>query len=245
LKSFIFLLLAFIAEIIGTIGGFGSSVFFVPLANFYLDYHSVLGITALFHLSSNLSKILLFKEGLDKKLLINIGVPSVIFVIIGGFLSKGLPSSILEICLGFFLIALSVYFLINTNVKINTGKTQSIVGGSISGFAAGLLGTGGAVRGITMSAFNLEKNVYIATSAAIDMGVDFSRSIVYLINGYINKENIVYVPFLLIIGFVGTYIGKKILVHIPQNRFKKISLALILIIGLISVSRAFVIMLEE
>jgi len=83
--QYLFLLLALIAEIIGTIGGFGSSVFFVPLGNFYFDFYSVLGITALFHLSSNISKIFLFKKGLNKKLILYIGIPSVLFVSVGGY----------------------------------------------------------------------------------------------------------------------------------------------------------------
>ena len=70
--SLYFLLLAMIAEITGTIGGFGSSVFFVPIASFFFDFQSVLGLTAIFHLSSNISKIALFRKGLNKKLLINI-----------------------------------------------------------------------------------------------------------------------------------------------------------------------------
>lgn len=225
------------AEIIGTVGGFGSSVFFVPIANFYLDFHSVLGITALFHLSSNVSKIVLFRDGIDKKLLINIGIPSIIFVVLGGLLSERMASSILEMLLGFFLIALSIYFLINNNVQISTGKSQMYLGGAISGFASGLIGTGGAVRGITMSAFNLEKNVYVATSAAIDLSIDLSRTVVYVYNGYLNQSNIVYVPVLLLIGFIGTYLGKKILNKLPQDKFKMSSLILILIIGLVSIVR--------
>ena len=97
--SYVFLLLALVAEIIGTIGGFGSSVFFVPIGNFYFDFYSVLGLTAIFHLSSNLSKIFLFKKGLDKRLLLYIGLPSVIFVIIGGIVSKYLNTYFLEIFL--------------------------------------------------------------------------------------------------------------------------------------------------
>jgi uncharacterized membrane protein YfcA len=73
--QFLFLLFALLAEIIGTIGGFGSSVFFVPIANFYFDFQTVLGITAIFHLSSNISKIALFRKGLDKNLLLYIGLP--------------------------------------------------------------------------------------------------------------------------------------------------------------------------
>ena len=150
--SISFLLLALLAEIIGTIGGFGSSVFFVPIGNFYFDFHSVLGLTAIFHLSSNISKIFLFKKGLDKKLLLNIGIPSVVFVILGGFLSNVFKSSFLEIFLGIFLIAFSLLFIIKSTLSIAPNRKNAIIGGAFSGFSAGLLGTGGAIRGLTMAA---------------------------------------------------------------------------------------------
>lgn len=238
--NYIFLLLALIAEIIGTIGGFGSSVFFVPLGNFYFDFYSVLGLTALFHLSSNLSKIFLFKKGLDKKLLLSIGIPSVLFVIIGGFLSSFLNTDILEIVLGLFLIGFSSLFLIKRKITISPNKQNAIIGGSFSGFSAGLLGTGGAIRGLTMAAFNLDKSVFIATSAFIDFMIDFSRMFVYYNNGYIHKHDLKYVPFLFIIGVLGTFIGKKILVYIPQSKFRRLSLFFILFIGLVTVIQLIV-----
>lgn len=220
------------AEIIGTIGGFGSSVFFVPLGNFYFDFHSVLGMTAIFHLASNMSKIVLFKKGIDKKLLLNIGLPSVLFVVIGGFLTKVIDSAILEVLLAVFLISLSLLFLIKKKLVVSANKRNAITGGVLSGFSAGLLGTGGAIRGLTMAAFNLEKSVFIATSAFIDFFIDFTRTFVYWKNGYIHKHDLIYLPFLIVIGIAGTFIGKKILVYIPQDKFKKISLLLILLIGL-------------
>ena len=235
--EYLFLLLALIAEIIGTIGGFGSSVFFVPLGNFYFDFHSVLGMTAIFHLSSNLSKIFLFKKGLNKFLVIYLGIPSVVFVIIGGYLSKYVNSLMLEIILGIFLIGMSLLFLLRKELVITAGKKQSVGGGILSGLTAGLLGTGGAIRGITMNAFNMEKSVFIATSALIDLMVDLSRTFVYYDNGYIGKQELFYLPFLLAIGLIGTWLGKKILEYIPQEKFKQFSLILILLIGLISTFR--------
>lgn len=234
--SYLFLLLSLIAEIFGTVGGFGSSVFFVPMANFYFDFESVLGLTAIYHLSSNLSKIVLFKKGLDKKLLLHIGVPSVLFVVIGGFLTKVFNPTYLEMFLGIFLIALALLFLVKKALLITPNRRNAIIGGGLSGFSAGLLGTGGAIRGLTMAAFNLEKSVFIATSAFIDFLIDFSRTFVYYYNGFIHKEDLIYVPFLIVIGIVGTAIGKKILHFIPQRRFKQISLSLILIIGLVTLT---------
>ena len=117
-----FLVLALLAEIIGTIGGFGSSVFFVPIGNFYFDFYTVLGLTAVFHLSSNVSKIFLFKKGINRFLLLYIGVPSVIFVILGGYLSKIIATTFLEVILGVFLIALSLLFLVKRNLIIKPEK---------------------------------------------------------------------------------------------------------------------------
>lgn len=229
--NIIFLLLALLAEVVGTIGGFGSSVFFVPIGNFYFDFHSVLGLTAIFHLSSNISKIYLFKQGLNKKLLINIGVPSVIFVTIGAYISQFIQTTFLEIILGVFLIGFSLFFIVFSQKVISPNRKNAIIGGVFSGFSAGLLGTGGAIRGLTMAAFNLSKNTFIATSAFIDFMIDLSRSVVYYNNGYIHTHDLKYVPFLFVIGVVGTYLGKKILHYIPQDKFRMLSLILILIIG--------------
>jgi len=237
--TFFFLFLSLVAEIIGTVGGFGSSVFFVPIANFFFDFHTVLGITALFHLASNLSKIALFRKGLDKKLLLNIGIPSVIFVIVGSYASKYIHTTFLEITLGIFLVVMTLFFLIKENLVIKPELKESIIGGSISGFAAGLLGTGGAVRGITMAAYNLEKSKFIATSAAIDFLIDFTRSFTYFQNGYIHQHDLYLIPYLFLIGLIGTYIGKRILYYIPQEKFKKLSLILVLLVGIITIIGVF------
>ena len=86
-----------------------------------------------------------------------------------------------------------------------------------------------------MAAFNLEKNAFVATSAFIDFGVDASRTIIYWFNGYISNEILFYVPFLLIIAYLGSFLGKQILQYIPQRSFRKLTLILILLIGLFTV----------
>jgi len=237
--SFTFLFFALVAEVIGTIGGFGSSVFFVPIANFYFNFETVLGLTAMFHVASNLSKIAQFRKGLNKRLIVYLGVPAVVFVVVGGLMTRYVNRDYLEIALGIFLVVLSLLFLIKKDLVIKDGNKEAIVGGTLSGFLAGLLGTGGAVRGLTMAAFNLEKSVFIATSSVIDFGVDFTRTFVYLWNGFIRMEYLIYVPFLVVIGWVGTWLGKRALVYIPQERFKKLSLLLILGIGIVTLLRVF------
>ena len=152
-------------------------------------------------------------------------------------MSKIVDSGALEIVLGVFLVVFSLLFLIKSEIIILPNKKNSLIGGALSGFSAGLLGTGGAIRGLTMAAFNLEKNAFIATSAFIDFMIDFSRTFVYYGNGYIGKQELTYLPFLFAIGLVGTYLGKRILNYIPQDKFRKISLILILLIGLATITK--------
>lgn len=233
-KLVYFVLLALVAEVLGTVGGFGSSLFFVPIAGFFFDFHSVLGITALFHLSSNVSKIALFRNGFNRKLIITIGVPAVLFVILGSYLSKYANSKLLEISLSVFLLCISLVLMIFKNLKLKPTVFNSVGGGVLSGITAGLLGTGGAIRGLTLAAFNLEKDVFIATSAIIDLGIDFSRSIVYFSNGYMHQQDLYLVPVLLVVSIIGTLAGKKILTYISQAQFKYAVLALIFITGVIT-----------
>jgi uncharacterized membrane protein YfcA len=224
-------LLALLAEILGTVGGFGSSLFFVPIASFFLDFYSVLGITALFHVSSNITKIFFFRKGFDKKLVIRIGIPAVVFVIVGAFLTRYIDKQILQLSLAIFLMAMSAAFLIFKKFALKPTLANSIAGGTLSGLIAGLLGTGGAIRGITLAAFSLPKEVFIATSAVIDLGIDASRSVVYVSNGYVNREDLYLIVILFFVSIAGTFIGKKILEIISEKQFKSIVLILILVIG--------------
>jgi uncharacterized membrane protein YfcA len=238
----LFFFLALLAEVLGTIGGFGSSLFFVPIAGFFFDFHSVLGITALFHLSSNVSKIAMFRKGFDKRLLLTIGVPAVLFVILGAFLSRYVENKWLELFLSFFLIAISLLLITFKKFRLKPTLVNSIGGGAFSGITAGLLGTGGAIRGLTLAAFNLEKEVFIATSAIIDLGIDISRSVVYFSDGYMHRHDMYLVPVLLIVSIAGTFVGKKLLQLFSQEQFRLLVLLLILCVGIATLVKQVIVM---
>lgn len=234
----LFIFLALLAEILGTIGGFGSSVFFVPIASLFLDFQSVLGITAIFHVSSNITKIVFFKHGFDKGLILKVGIPALVFVVIGAYFSKYIDVKKLEIGLAIFLIVKSLAFLLIKNLSLKPTTVNSLLGGTFSGLMAGLIGTGGSIRGITLAAFNLKTEVFIATSAIIDLGVDSSRAVMYYINGFVHLHDFYLLPFLIIASILGTYIGKRILAKVSQQTFKNMVLVLLLITGIFSISRA-------
>jgi uncharacterized protein len=233
---YLFIILAILAEIIGTVGGFGSSLFFIPIASYFLDFHSVLGITALFHVSSNLTKIAFFKKGFDKKVVLSIGIPAVVFVVIGAYVSRFIETKLLELLLAIFLMLVSIGLFVFKNFTLKPSVSNAIGGGVFSGFIAGLIGTGGAIRGITLAAYNLKIEVFIATSAIIDLGIDLSRSVVYSLNGYVHKHDLYLIPILFLVSVTGTFIGKKILNHISEQQFKGLVLLLVFLTGAVTMT---------
>jgi uncharacterized membrane protein YfcA len=232
MSAVLFLVLAFVSEVAGTVAGFGSSVFFVPLAGFFFDFHEVLALTSILHVFSNTAKLILFRTAVQWRLLLLLGIPSTLFVILGAWFSTWLEFKYTELILGLFLIAFSAFFLLRPKVKLSPNPLNAVTAGGAAGFLAGLIGTGGAIRGLALGAFDLEKNVFVATSAAIDSGVDFSRMIVYLRSGFLAVESFWFIPALLVVAFAGSYVGKFLLNKIEQKSFRKIVLILVLLIGL-------------
>jgi uncharacterized protein len=227
-EFWLFLLLALFAEIVGTVSGFGSSILFVPIAAMFFDFKIVLGITAVFHVFSNISKIVLFRKGIDKNIVLKLGIPAVIFVIIGALLTTFIPGETIEFYMAILLIALSIFLIYNQKFKLQQTNKNLYLGGVFSGFLAGLIGTGGAIRGLTLIAFNLEKNIFIATSALIDLGVDFSRAVIYVANGYFLYDHLILIPFLIGISVLGTWLGKLILGYTTDKVFKYFVLIVII-----------------
>ncbi len=224
----LFFVLAFIAEVIGTVSGFGSSLLFVPMASLFFDFKSVLVITALFHVFSNLSKIFLFRKGVDWKLVIQLGIPAVISVSAGALLTSFFAAEKLELFMSVVLVLLSVFLIVRFDRPLQQRTGNLISGGLISGFIAGIAGSGGAIRGLVLTAFHLSKDVFIATSAFIDLGVDVSRAIIYLGQGYFKPEFWPLIGGLIIIGILGSYTGKKILQITSEKVFRYIVLLVII-----------------
>ncbi len=104
---------------------------------------------------------------------------------------------------------------------------------------AGWLGTGGAIRDLTLASFNVNKNTFLATSALIDFMVDGSRFVMYFNQGYITRAMLYQAPILLIISIIGSYIGKILLHKITLESFKKIALWMILFVGLYSLISSY------
>lgn len=228
----VFFLLAIVSEILGTIAGFGSSTIFLPLAVLFVDFRTALILVAIFHIFGNLARLNFFKSGLDRKLLLRFGLPSVVFTIVGALLVNQLPQSTLKGILGLFLVCFGTLSLFKLVPAISPNNFRYALAGGLSGFLAGLIGTGGALRGAALNAFGIPRTNYIATAAAVALAVDATRIPIYFSQGFLTSSYYWYIPLLFGAAVTGSFAGKKIVNKVSQKHFRTLILIAIVIVGL-------------
>lgn len=226
-----FLLAAFISEVVGTLVGFGSSTVFLPLALLFLEFKSALVLVAFLHIFGNLARLRLFRKGLQSSLVVWFGLPSVLFSLAGALLVGSVPQVFLKGCLGVFLVLYAGLSLRSDTVHVGGTRTGAVFGGALSGFFAGLIGTGGALRGAYLSAFHLPKATYIATAAVTALAVDLTRIPVYLTHGFLEVAYVPLIPALLLMAIAGSFVGERLVSIIPQRAFRTTVFIAIFCIG--------------
>lgn len=225
-------LAAFFSEVLGTLSGFGSSTFFVPTASYLEKFHFVLALTAILHCFGNTSKIFLFREHFDGKLFLKLAIPSVVLTGVGALLVSQLPAAALGKGLGAVLVVVSLIFLFGKVQVKHLPTWVAVVLSGISGFATGLVGTGGAIRGLALSTLSIPRGAFVVLSAGIDVGGDLLRAGIYLRSGFMDWSQWFYIPLLGVMAYSGARVGKRILAKIRQDQFEKIVAVFVLFGGI-------------
>ena len=226
-------LLTLLASIIGTLAGFGISTIMVPILLIVLPLPQTLLLVGIIHWLNDIWKMLLFREGIRWKLFLAFGLPGIFASFIGSSLSLKIPREILSRALGIFLIAYVLFIIFNRAFKLSQKLSVAISGGALTGFFAGIFGIGGEINAVALSAFNMDKAVYIATAGAISFVIDSTRIATY-IKGGIGIEPAIVSGFLIFIpaSLIGAMIGKRGIEKIPQEKFRNVVAVFIFLLGL-------------
>ncbi len=223
--------IAILAEIIGTASGLGSSILFLPLAQYFESPATVLVLTGVLHVFANLFRVYLFWDRSSLKPFFKLAVIFFVTSALGALVSAGTDQESYRLALGVMLlvfVAARLAFSFHIT-KIFSEQKNSVM--ALSGFVSGWLGTGGSLRAMALSSMNLSKNEFILASSGIDLGGDMARTSIYLANGNLSREHLLYIPVLALSAWIGSRIGKKIVARISQNTFEKFTLIILALMG--------------
>jgi len=225
--------LTVVASLVGTVTGFGTSTIMTSVLVFFLPPLEALFLVAIVHWFGDIWKMTFFRSGLRLTLVALFGLTGLVASFLGARVTLGVREDLLLRGLGGFLIAYAVFLLVQSRFRVPPSPTVALAGGSLSGFTAGIFGVGGAIRSMFLAAFDLPKEVYVATSGAIGLLVDSSRIVTYFAGGARLEQALgwgllVFIPA----SFAGAALARRIVDRIPQARFRMVIAVFLLAAGL-------------
>jgi uncharacterized protein len=227
------LVLTLIASTVGTMTGFGTSTILVPTLSLQFPLAETLLFVGIVHWFGDIWKMLFFKRGANWKLIILFGITGIIASFIGARLAGYFPEEILKRMLGGFLLAYVAFVWFKPKWKLPKTNTNALVGGGLSGLFSGIFGVGGAIRSTFLSAYNLDKSVFLFTSGAIGFLIDSSRIVGYFSGGIrLTDYSIPILIAAVVISLVGAYIAKQVVDKIPQDKFRLVIAIALFAVGI-------------
>lgn len=214
---------AFLSELVGTIGGFGSATLFTAFAALFLNLKAAIALVAVFHFSGAMVRLAYFRRHIEWNVFGWFMASDIVFTLVGAGLIAVVSDAAIKILFGSFLILYSLTALLAPRfTALPRKKIFLLAGGVVSGFLAGLIGTGGAARTVAMQAFQLPKSAYLGTSAAMAVVTDFVRFPVYVASGIIEPSAFVFglAGGLVLIAAVGAFLGSRIAEKISESAFR-------------------------
>jgi uncharacterized membrane protein YfcA len=234
------LIIVFAAAVAGsaiaTWTGFGAATILTPVLGSFMEIRQAILIVAIYHGIHNLVKMITFRKGIAGRVALLFGFGAVTFSLLGSMMSSLAPVSTLKLVLGGFLIFDAVLtFKGRTSRQASSpGVGRALAGGAFSGFTAGIIGTGGAVRALFLHHYVSGKDQYISTSALVALMIDASRIPVY-VTQYPATTTSSILPIVMTAvtaGFLGIFAARAFLRNVSTERFQSVLLIALVLAGI-------------
>lgn len=227
--------------------GFGLGTILLPVFGLFFPIEIAIILTAIVHFLNNVLKLFLFGRKANAAILLQFGIPALLFAYIGAtvlklltdaeplfdytLMSKTFAVMPIKVIIGVLLIVFALFDIIPKYKNFTFDKKYLPIGGILSGFFGGLSGHQGALRSAFLIRMNLTKEAFIATGVVIACLIDAARLTVYI--PQIIEQNTV-LDFKLITvatlsAFAGVYIGNKLLRKTTVKKIQKVVAIMLLV----------------
>ena len=245
---------ALVVSVLTLFSGFGLGTLLMPAFAVFFPVEVAVGATAIVHLANNMFKLVLVGRKADIKIVLRFAIPASITAVIGALLlnyftgvkpiieyalaGRVFTITIVKLVIAVLIAAFAIFELSPRLEKLSFDMKYIPLGGAISGFFGGLSGQQGALRSAFLIRAGLDKEKFIGTSIVSAVVVDVSRLIVYGVT-FFSKHFAVFqnqigmglIIAAILVAFLGSFIGSRMVKKITMNTIKVIVGILLLLIA--------------
>jgi uncharacterized membrane protein YfcA len=233
IELIVIFLVAMLAGGVASVSGFGIGSLLTPLLALRLDLQLAVAAVSIPHVLGTALRFTLIHKDLRKDIFISFGIWSAIGGLGGALLHNQANNPALIIIFACLLIFAGMTGTSGLSEKMRFPRKVSWLAGFVSGAFGGLVGNQGGIRSAALLGFDLTKKEFVATATGIGLIVDGARMPVYFASRCADFMQLWLPITVASVGvLLGTWLGKAVLVKIPETIFKRFVSVIILFLGI-------------
>ena len=226
-------LLAVAAGAVAAVAGFGIGSLLTPALAIHTGTKLAVAAITIPHCIGSAQRLWILRRKIDRDVLVGFGAASALGGLGGALAHVWISSRALAVAFGVIVMLAGISELTRWMQHVRWGRTAAWIAGALSGALGGLVGNQGGIRTAAMLGFDVPKESFVATSAAIALVVDAARLPVYLATQWRDIAGVWPLLLLLTAGVVaGTAIGTRALTRLPQQTFRYVIGVLLVALGI-------------
>ncbi len=228
-------LIIFSAFFVRSLTGFGSALIGVPLLALLFDLKFVVPLESVLEVGFTVLLAPKVYRKMDKATLLPMILGAVLGTLAGTYFLRSLGEAILKKALGILTLLFGVSFF-RTGQGERTRDLSSkwgLLAGAGGGTLGGLFGTSGPPF-VAYLAYKVREKEVLRASLIGLFAVDYSwRTAVFAVSGLLTAELLTFALYLTPVLILGTYLGHKIHLRVPEGHFRKVVAGILVISGVL------------
>ena len=225
-------IVAVLAGGIAAVTGFGIGSLLTPVLALQVDTRLAVAAVSIPHVLGTALRFWSLRGRIDRRVFWDFGLASAAGGLTGALLQGWISNRWLNVVFGVLLLFAAAAELTGLARRLRFRGAMAWIAGAASGLLGGLVGNQGGIRSAALLGFDLSKETFVATATAVALFVDGARMPVYLAMQH--REIAAIWPWVTLatVGvMIGTVLGSRVLVGIPDVWFRRVLSLILAILG--------------
>ena len=203
-------------------GGLG--IIMILFLNTVFPIHVSIALSGILAIGIQIAKASHFRSAIRWDIVWWYALPGVPAAYLAGTLLFAIPSRAIELAIGTFCAwtALREIFpgLLDKSLRLRPKRATLVIGGTLNGLVAGLIGNGNMLRAPLLLAFGLRKEIFIGTSGLIALILNMGRTVAYAKQIPWEPDMVTLIVTMIPVMYGSVIIGKKLLHYVSERMFE-------------------------
>jgi uncharacterized membrane protein YfcA len=217
---------------VASVAGFGIGSLLTPLLVTQVETRLAVAAVAIPHLVGTAARFWMLRGQINRHLLVGFGLTSAAGGLAGALLQNRTSSAGLTIVFGVLLLFVAASELSGLSKRMRFRGAAAWIAGALSGLLGGLVGNQGGIRSAAMLGIDVPRQAFVGTATAVALIVDGARLPVYVATtGGALLDMWPTIAIATIAVVCGTLFGHRLLIRIPEKKFRPTVAVLLAVLG--------------